>query len=83
MEHAHPRYHICHYDRHYALAKNDSHLSDFVYNHSPTVHDEVDIVGQDGHIYKGRMGRSRLPPLAHVSYAVDHISPRTKYYKSR
>ena len=65
------------------LPKTIPIYSDFVYYHSPTVHDEVDIVGQDGHIYKGRMGRSRLPPLAHVSYTVDHISHRTKYYKSR
>ena len=44
--------------------------------YSPTVHDEVDIVGQDGHIYKGRMGRSRLPPLAQVSY---HSDPSQSY----
>lgn len=32
-----------------------------------SVHDETDIVGNDGHIYKGRNAASRLPPLTKQS----------------
>ena len=30
---------------------------------SPSVHDELDIIGQDGHIYKGRLAKDRLPRI--------------------
>lgn len=30
---------------------------------SPTVHDELDIIGHDGHIYKGRLAKDRLPRI--------------------
>lgn len=39
----------------------------FIVYFSPTIHDEMDIVGQDGHIYKGRVVRSNLPPIIKVN----------------
>ena len=30
------------------------------------IHDEMDIVGHDGHIYKGRTSKHNLPPIMKV-----------------
>jgi len=45
-----------------------------VYFISPAVHvhDEMDIIGHDGHIYKGRASKHNLPPITQVCiYYID------------
>ena len=45
----------------------------FIVYFSPNIHDEMDIVGQDGHIYKGRVVRSNLPPIIKVNTITNFI----------
>jgi hypothetical protein len=39
-------------------------VGQYVYMYPPSVHHELDVMGQDGHVYKGRMSsRNKLPRL--------------------
>ena len=62
--------------RSHKLPRLDLTLIIIHHGYSPTVQDESDIIGQDGHIYKGRSGR-RLPPIGKVYNC--NIIGRKKY----